>query len=142
MIRTLTLAATLAATAAHADIVEVEARGGVMEVAHELRLAVSEAGATVFAEVPHSEGAASLGMELNDATLLIFGNPRLGTPAMQDDMRAGLFLPLRVLVYSDDDATAPSGLRFDRRGEGTLDAEASLTNDASGRLVEATTSKR
>ncbi|MEO1381467.1 MAG: DUF302 domain-containing protein, partial [Pseudomonadota bacterium] len=36
-----------------------------------------------------------------DAQLLIFGNPKLGTPAMQDDALAGIFLPLRVLVYDD-----------------------------------------
>ena len=33
--------------------------------------------------------------------LLIFGNPKLGTPAMQDDPLAGLFLPMKVLVYRD-----------------------------------------
>ena len=42
-------------------------------------------------------------MELADAELLIFGNPKLGTPAMQADMHAGIFLPLRVLVYADAD---------------------------------------
>src|SRR6056297_833142 len=35
------------------------------------------------------------------AQLLIFGNPMLGTPAMQDDALAGVFLPLRVLVHED-----------------------------------------
>ena len=34
---------------------------------------------------------------------MIFGNPKLGTPAMQDDALAGLYLPLKVLVYVDGD---------------------------------------
>lgn len=105
MFRTATTAAvlTLTATAASADIVQMKATGGVMEVMHELEESIAEAGATIFARVPHSEGAASVDMALNDAELIIFGNPQLGTPAMQQDILAGLYLPLRMLVYTDDD---------------------------------------
>ncbi|MEX3014810.1 DUF302 domain-containing protein [Gymnodinialimonas hymeniacidonis] len=67
--------------------------------------AVEGAGATVFARVNHGGGAASVDMELVDAELLVFGNPMLGTPALQDDIRAGLHLPLRVLVYGDGDGS-------------------------------------
>ena len=70
-----------------------------------LQAAVEGAGATVFARVNHGAGAASVEMELTDAELLIFGNPRLGTPAMQADIHAGLQLPLRVLVYAGDNGT-------------------------------------
>ena len=70
-----------------------------------LQAAVEGAGATVFARVNHGAGAASVEMELGDAELLIFGNPRLGTPAMQADIHAGLQVPLRVLVYAGDDGT-------------------------------------
>lgn len=68
-----------------------------------LELAVKGAGATVFARVDHAAGAQSVGETIPDAELLIFGNPALGTMAMQDDIRAGLVLPLRVLVYQDTD---------------------------------------
>ncbi|MEJ6395358.1 DUF302 domain-containing protein [Gymnodinialimonas sp. 2305UL16-5] len=67
--------------------------------------AVEGAGATVFARVNHGAGAASVELELVDAELLVFGNPMLGTPAIQDDIRAGLVLPLRVLVYGDGDGS-------------------------------------
>ena len=63
--------------------------------------AVEEAGATVFARVDHAAGAESVEMELRPTQLLIFGNPMLGTPAMQDAQTAGLDLPMRVLVYAD-----------------------------------------
>ncbi|ROU00217.1 DUF302 domain-containing protein [Histidinibacterium lentulum] len=92
----LTLA--LAATPALADWERVEAEGSVSEVTDRLEAAVVEAGATVFARVNHAEGAVSVEMDLPDAELLIFGNPRLGTSAMQQDIRAGVVLPLRVLV--------------------------------------------
>lgn len=68
-----------------------------------LERAVKGAGATVFARVDHAAGAQSVGETIPDAELLIFGNPALGTMAMQDDIRAGLVLPLRVLVYQDAD---------------------------------------
>ena len=42
-------------------------------------------------------------MDLAPSQLLIFGNPKLGTPPMQANALAGLFLPLKVLVYEDGD---------------------------------------
>ena len=66
-----------------------------------LAAAVEGAGATVFARVDHAAGAAKVEMELRPTELLIFGNPKLGTPAMLDGQTAGLDLPLRVLVFAD-----------------------------------------
>ncbi|PJI91296.1 uncharacterized protein (DUF302 family) [Yoonia maricola] len=75
----------------------------VSETIDGLEAAVNGAGATVFARVDHAAGAESVGKSIPDATLLIFGNPALGTLAMEDDVRAGLMLPLRVLAYEDAD---------------------------------------
>ncbi len=44
-------------------------------------------------------------MALMPMQLLIFGNPTLGTPALQADPRAGLALPLKVLIYEHDGQT-------------------------------------
>jgi uncharacterized protein (DUF302 family) len=63
--------------------------------------AVESAGAKVFARVDHAAGASSVGMELRPTQLLIFGNPKLGTPALQAGQTSGLDLPLRVVVYRD-----------------------------------------
>ena len=98
-------ALSLMASPALAEFVHVEAEGNVAEVTDRLEAAVQEAGATVFARVNHAEGAASVDMDLAPAELLIFGNPMLGTPAMQADIRAGLMLPLRVLVANMDGET-------------------------------------
>ena len=98
----LVVATALAAVPVWADdVVKVAAAGDVASTMDALVGAVEGAGATVFARVDHAGGAAGVGMELAPSQLLIFGNPKLGTPAMQDDALAGLFLPLKVLVYED-----------------------------------------
>lgn len=97
--------AVAAGTAAADEFVTKNAGGTVPETMDRLESAVIEAGATVFARINHSGAAAAVGMELADAQLLIFGNPQLGTPVMLEDLRAGLVLPLRVLVYDDDGQT-------------------------------------
>lgn len=74
----------------------------VATVTDRLVTAIEGAGAQVFARVDHGGGAASVDMDLQDAQLVVFGNPRLGTPALQDDIRAGLHLPLRVLVHAGE----------------------------------------
>ncbi|QFU08290.1 hypothetical protein PARPLA_02888 [Rhodobacteraceae bacterium THAF1] len=101
------LATALALTAAPAlaEIERMEAQGSVDDAFSRLENAVESAGATIFATVDHGSGAADAGMELNASKLLIFGNPQLGTPVMQEDMLAGLVLPLKMLVYSDGDQT-------------------------------------
>ncbi len=85
------------------DLVEKTSPYSVSETLDRLAAAVEGAGATVFARVDHGAGAASVDMDLAASELLIFGNPKLGTPAMRDNATAGLDLPLRVLAYFGED---------------------------------------
>ena len=85
------------------DIVKVKANGDVASTMDALEAAVKGAGARVFARIDHAGGAEKAGLELAPSQVLIFGNPKLGTPAMQADPLAGLFLPMKVLVYEDAD---------------------------------------
>lgn len=89
------------ASAMNDDIIKVKASGDVPTTMDALQAAVEGAGATVFARVDHAGGAMKAEMQLDPSQVLIFGNPKLGTPAMQDDPLAGLYLPLKVLVYQD-----------------------------------------
>ena len=66
-----------------------------------LVVAVEGAGAKVFARVDHAGGAKAVGAELRPTEMLMFGNPKLGTPAVQAAQTSGLDLPLRVVVYQD-----------------------------------------
>jgi uncharacterized protein (DUF302 family) len=70
-----------------------------------LSSAVEGAGASVAAVVDHAADAKKAGMELPPTTLVIFGNPKLGTPLMQKNRQVGIDLPMRVLVWQDGDAT-------------------------------------
>ena len=93
--------AGLPALAGNDDIVKVKSFSDVASTMDRLESAVTGAGANVFARVDHAAGAASVGMDLAPTQVLIFGNPKIGTQAMQDDPLAGLFLPMKVLVYRD-----------------------------------------
>jgi len=77
----------------------------VAETMDRLEAAVKAKGATVFARVDHAAGAQKIGMTLAPEQVLIFGNPKLGTPLMQSDPRIGLDLPVKVLVWEKDGTT-------------------------------------
>jgi len=65
--------------------------------------AIEHRGLTVFAVIDFAAGAHEAGLDLDDETVVIFGNPRGGTPLMQSDRRAGIELPLRILVWREGD---------------------------------------
>ena len=64
---------------------------------------IERRGLTVLARVDHGAGARSVGMELGDEEVVLFGNPRSGTPLMQEDRRVGIELPLRMLIWREGD---------------------------------------
>ena len=64
----------------------------------QLQTAIDSRGFKTFAVIDHAKGAASIGSELPPTTLIIFGNPKGGTPLLQTDQRLGLELPLKLLV--------------------------------------------
>jgi uncharacterized protein (DUF302 family) len=81
------------------------APGTVAETVGAIKGALSERGIQVFAEIDHAAGARAAGLELSDEILIVFGNPAVGTALMQADPRAGLDLPLRILVWDDGGQT-------------------------------------
>ncbi|MGD9096018.1 MAG: DUF302 domain-containing protein [Chromatiales bacterium] len=86
---------------AQAELLTKESAHGVQETMDRFESIVQEKGMTVFARVDHAKNAESVGMEMPDSQLLIFGNPKGGTVLMQQDMQVGVELPLKVLVYSN-----------------------------------------
>ena len=64
--------------------------------------AVREANWVVFAEVDHAAAAQAAGLSLRPRTVVLFGNPRGGTPAMAANPTLAIDLPMRVLVWQDD----------------------------------------
>ncbi len=76
---------------------------GPAETMRKLIAAVSEKGLAVLAHVDHAGAAAKVGMELCPTDLLVFGNPKGGTPLMQANQTMGIDLPLKALVWQDQD---------------------------------------
>jgi uncharacterized protein (DUF302 family) len=88
-----------------AALITARSRSDVATTVRRLTAALQRRGITLFATVDHAAGARGVGLELSDEVVLVFGNPAAGTPLMQADPRAGLDLPLRILVWSGDDGT-------------------------------------
>jgi uncharacterized protein (DUF302 family) len=72
------------------------------ETMDRLAAAVTKRGAAILARVDHAAAAAAVGLTLRPTEVLIFGNPRAGTPLMQAAQTIGIDLPLRALVWRDE----------------------------------------
>lgn len=66
-----------------------------------IRDALQSHGIAVFAHIDFSGDAERAGLSMPAEQMLIFGNPKGGTPLMQKEPRAGLDLPLKALVWDD-----------------------------------------
>jgi uncharacterized protein (DUF302 family) len=60
-------------------------------------------GAIIFARIDQQAEAEKAGLRMNPMILLIFGNPKAGTPLMVAEPLSGLDLPLKVLAWQDND---------------------------------------
>jgi uncharacterized protein (DUF302 family) len=77
----------------------VQSPHSVAETTNRLLAALDGRGITVFARIDHGGGARSVGLQLHDEELVIFGDPSAGTLLMQLDPEVGYELPLRLLVW-------------------------------------------
>ncbi len=97
------LAALLIALPAQAgDFQPLKSRYSVKETLDRLAATLENKGIRVIARVNHAAGAEAAGLEPKPTELLIFGNPKLGTPLMQSKRMIALDLPMKVLAYEDD----------------------------------------
>jgi uncharacterized protein (DUF302 family) len=83
-------------------LVTMPSRHGPAETLDRFEAAVRAEGWTVFTRIDHAAAAAAAGLQLRPRTVVVFGNPRAGTPAMAKHATLALDLPLRVLVWEDD----------------------------------------
>jgi len=94
---------TAPAAAGGTGIIMVESNYSVPETLDRLTKILTSKGITIFARVDHAAGAKKVGKELAPTQLLIFGNPKLGTPLMLSNRNIGLDLPLKALAWQDSD---------------------------------------
>lgn len=71
------------------------------ETVEKLKGILQAKGVTLFALVDHSGEAAKAGMKMPPTKLLIFGNPKAGTPLMLAAPSIAIDLPLKILVWED-----------------------------------------
>lgn len=93
------------ALAAHAadGLVVVKSPHSAADTASRLVEAVQARGLKLFARIDHAAGAATIGTTLRPTEVLIFGNPQGGTPLLECAQTAGIDLPLKALVWQDDE---------------------------------------
>ena len=84
-------------------LVSVASKYSVKDTLDRLEADLKAKGLTVFARIDHAAGAASVAMPLRPTEVLIFGNPKGGTPLMQSNQTIGIDLPLKMLGWQDAD---------------------------------------
>jgi len=82
-----------------------DSANSVSVTADKLVAIIEKAPPKLFARVDHSAGAKNAGLELPAATMVMFGVPAIGTPIMQENLMAGIDLPIRVLIWDDKGQT-------------------------------------
>ncbi len=76
----------------------------VEETANRMETILNEKGMTIFSRIKHSEGAGKIGIKLRDTELIIFGNPKVGSPLMKCQQSVAIDLPQKALIWKDDKA--------------------------------------
>lgn len=79
--------------------------GSVHDVLGRLGSELERRGIPLFAVIDHGAAANDAGLELSDEVVALFGNPSVGTRLMQRNPRAGIDLPLRMLIWDDEGTT-------------------------------------
>ncbi len=95
-------------------VVEVEAGEGIItnitnspvdSVYNRIKQAIQDRNLGIALELDHAANAASVGLSLDPSRLIIFGNPMVGTPLMQEDQSIGIDLPQNILVYQNENGS-------------------------------------
>ena len=82
-------------------IIDTPSSHSVDETVEKLKGILQAKGVTIFAIVDHSGEAEKVGLKMPPTKLLIFGNPKAGTPLMLASPSSALDLPLKILVWED-----------------------------------------
>jgi len=87
----------------HSDngLVTIPSQESVDETVRKLEALLDAKGVKLFALIDHSGEAEKVGMQMRPTKLLIFGNPKAGTPLMIASPTVAIDLPLKILVWED-----------------------------------------
>ena len=88
--------------AASSGLVTVASNHAAFDTIERLEAAVQAKGWVVFARLDHAAAAEAAGLQLRTRTVIVFGSPKGGTPAMQTNPTLAIDLPLKALVWEDE----------------------------------------
>lgn len=98
------IACTIFATSVMADghgLIKKKSAHSVTTTLDRLENVLKKKGIGIAVRWKHSEKAKGVGMDLRDTEILIFGNPKLGSPLMISNQEVGIDLPMKALAYKD-----------------------------------------
>jgi len=98
----------MAAASPPTEIVTKESSRSVSNTVERFIDLLSEKGVKVFTVIDQREEAQHVGLDLRETVLVLFGDPRAGTPVMVASPLVALELPLRIVVWSDNGQTKVS----------------------------------
>lgn len=84
-------------------LVTLQSNHSVKDTANKLASIIESKGMTVFARVDHQKNAAGVNLELRPTLVIMFGNPKAGTPLMQCEQSVAIDLPQKILISEDAD---------------------------------------
>jgi uncharacterized protein (DUF302 family) len=87
---------------AGSGLISVKSPHDVKVTADRLENILNQKGMKVFIRINHAAGAQKVGKELRPTELIIFGNPKVGTPLMQCSQGVAIDLPQKALIWQDD----------------------------------------
>jgi uncharacterized protein (DUF302 family) len=96
-----TVVVPTAAVAAE-GVISVESGYSVALTVDRLEGILKKKGMTVFARIDHTAGATKAGLKLRPTVVVLFGNPKVGTPLMHCGQTVAIDLPQKALVHEDD----------------------------------------
>jgi uncharacterized protein (DUF302 family) len=85
----------------NSGLINVPSNHSVDETVEKLKAILQSKGITLFALIDHSGEAARVGMKMRPTKLLVFGNPKAGTPVMLAAPGSAIDLPLKILIWED-----------------------------------------
>ena len=83
-------------------LIKVQSDFTVKETTERLENMLNEKGMTIFNQINHSDAAQKVGVELRETRLIIFGNPKVGSPLMQCQQSVAIDLPQKAIIWEDD----------------------------------------
>ena len=87
---------------AYSGLISLKSSHDVKTTADRLENMLTQKGMTVFGRINHAAGAQKVGKSLRPTELIIFGNPKVGTPLMQCRQGVAIDLPQKALIWEDD----------------------------------------